>query len=234
VERGSFRPVTKLTLDILERARESFLKEPGVEGNEPVVLAEMSLNNLSSSTDVDHSNFLARADILGALGFDVLVSSFEQDYQVADYLATYTDKPIAFAIGLPTVRKIVEEQFYTDLSGGALEASGRLFKRSVKAYVYPARDPKSGRIETIDDMAMPGPWQHLRRLLSELGRFQSIHPSDESLLSIDSRDVLARIMKSDNSWESMVPAKVVEIIKSKHLFGAAGIEASHCAEVSLT
>ena len=56
---------------------------------------------------------------------------------MAEYLATYTDKPIGFAIGLPTVKKIVEEKFYTDLSGGALEAVGRLFKRSVKAYVYP-------------------------------------------------------------------------------------------------
>ena len=65
---------------------------------------------------------------------------------------------------------------------------------------------------------MTGPWQHLRRLLRELGRFQSIRPSDEASLSIDSRDVLARIMKADNSWESMVPAKVVEMIKSKDLF----------------
>ena len=218
VERGSFRPITKVTLDMLQKAREAFLKEPGVVGQQPVVMAEMTFRNLIPGPEVAHCDFLARADILGAFGFDVLISRFEQDYQVADYLATHSDKPIAFAIGLPTVRKIVEEQFYTDLSGGALEAVGRLFKRSVKAYVYPAHDPRSGRIETIDDMAVPGPWQHLRRLLRELGRFQSIHPSDEALLSIDSRDVLARIMKSDNSWESMVPAQVVEIIKSENLF----------------
>src|SRR5437899_2031312 len=43
VERGSFRPATKLTLDLLERALEQFLQEPAVRGQKPVVLAEMTL-----------------------------------------------------------------------------------------------------------------------------------------------------------------------------------------------
>ncbi len=32
VERGNFRPITRLTLDLLERAREQFIKDPGVLG----------------------------------------------------------------------------------------------------------------------------------------------------------------------------------------------------------
>ena len=111
-----------------------------------VVLAEMTLRNWISGPEVRHSDFLARADILGALGFDVLISRFEQDYQVAEYLSAYTDKLIGFAVGLPTVKRLVEERFYRGLSGGVLEAVGRLYKRSVKAYVYPTRDPRSGRV----------------------------------------------------------------------------------------
>src|SRR5438132_3665121 len=49
VERGSFRPATKLTLDLLDRAREQFLEEPGVVGENPVVLAEMTLRGLTST-----------------------------------------------------------------------------------------------------------------------------------------------------------------------------------------
>src|SRR6266446_1091668 len=49
VERGSFRPATKLTLDLLDRAREQFLREPGVRGQQPVVLAEMTLRSLTAS-----------------------------------------------------------------------------------------------------------------------------------------------------------------------------------------
>ncbi len=87
VERGSFRPATKLTLDLLNRARDQFVEEPSVHGQPPLVLAEMTLRNLRATPDVGHADFLARADILGALGFDVLISRFEPYYQLAEYLA---------------------------------------------------------------------------------------------------------------------------------------------------
>ena len=220
VERGHFRPVTNITLDILERAREAFLKEPGLEGAEPVVIAEMTLKNLVHAPDLAHKDFLARADILGALGFDVLISRFEFDYEIAEYLSAYTDQCIGFAVGLPTLKQFVQERFYGELAGGVLEAVGRLYKRSVKAYVYPARDAKTGRIETFDDLVMPGPWQHMHKLLRELGRAQSIRPSNESWLSIQTERVLSLIENGDPAWESMVPQKVAQIIKSKGLFGA--------------
>jgi hypothetical protein len=77
VERGSFRPPTKLTLDLLKRALDQFSEEPSVRSQKPIVLAEMTLRTLRAPPDVGHADFLARADILGALGFDVLISRFE-------------------------------------------------------------------------------------------------------------------------------------------------------------
>src|SRR5262249_24500102 len=41
VERGSFRPAPRLTVDLLERAKDRFSREAEVLGLEPVVLAEM-------------------------------------------------------------------------------------------------------------------------------------------------------------------------------------------------
>src|SRR5207245_11233934 len=41
VERGSFRPATKLTLDLLERARQQCVEEREVRGEEPGALAGM-------------------------------------------------------------------------------------------------------------------------------------------------------------------------------------------------
>jgi hypothetical protein len=212
VERGTFRPVTNVTLDILERAREVFLKEPGVENQAPVIIAEMTLRNLIRTPDA-HEDFLARADILTALGFDVLISRFEADYQVAEYLAAYTDKLIGFAVGLPRIKQFVQERFYNELPGGVLEAVGRLYKRSVKSYIYPSRDPKTGRIETFDDMIMPAPWEHLHRLLRELGRAKSIRPSNEAWLSIESEQVLSLIENDDPAWQSMVPKQVAEVVR---------------------
>ncbi len=220
VERGSFRPATNLTLDLLNRALEQFLQEPGVREQKPVVLAEMTLRSLSPGHNVDHADFLARADILRALGFDVLISRFEPFYQLAEYLAGYTDGLIGIAVGMPTLRQLAaDERYYTDLPGGVLESTGRLFKRSVKMYVYPARDPVSGQIQTVERAPVAPPWHHLRALLLEIGRVEAIRDYDESYLSIRTPDVLARIQSADPSWEGMVPAAVAELIKAKNLFG---------------
>ena len=218
VERGSFRPATKLTLDLLNRALDQFLEEPSVREQKPVVLAEMTLRSLGATASAGHTDFLARADILGALGFDVLISRFEPYYQLAEYLAGYTDGLIGLAMGLPAVRQVADEKYYTDLPGGVLESVGRLFKRSVKMYVYPTRDPVSGEIHTVLQGAIAPPWHHLRDLLLEIGRIVPIRNYDESLLAIHTPDVLDRIQRKDRSWEAMVPAAVVEMINAKNLF----------------
>jgi hypothetical protein len=219
VERGSFRPATKLTLDLLDRALEQFLREPGVRGQQPVVLAEMTLRSLDPEPVVGHADFLARADILRALGLDVLVSRFEPYYQLAEYLSGYTDGLIGVAVGLPAIRRITDDKYYRDLPGGLLESTGRLFKRSVKVYVYPTRDPATGRVETLDTDVPPAPWHHLRALLLEIGRVEPIRGFEESYLSIRAPDVLAKILGGDPTWEQMVPPAVAEIIKTENLFG---------------
>jgi len=219
VERGSFRPATKLTLDLLIRALDQFLQEPSVQGQKPVVLAEMTLRSLSAGQDIGHEDFLARAEILEALGFDVLISRFEPYYQLAEYLAGYTDCLIGLAVGLPAVRQVADESYYTDLPGGVLESVGRLFKRSVKMYVYPTRDLATKEIHTVLQGPMSPPWNHLRDLLLEIGRLVPIHVYDESLLSIHTPEVLERIQRQDPTWEAMVPAVVAEAIKAKNLFG---------------
>src|SRR5256886_14963930 len=218
VERGSFRPATKLTLDLLNRALDQFLQEPSVRGQQPVVLAEMTLRSLIPGPEVGHTDFLARADILRALGFDVLISRFEPYYQLAEYLAGYTDGLIGLAVGLPAIRQVADEKYYTDLPGGVIESVGRLFKRSVKMYVYPTRDPATGEIQSLMHPPAPAPWHHLSNLLHDIGRTEAIVDFDESYLSIRRQDVLKRIQSGDPSWEEMVPQVVVEIIKGKKLF----------------
>jgi hypothetical protein len=219
VERGSFRPVTKLTLDLLDGARAQFLEEPAVKGQEPVILMEMTLRDLASGSAVDHADFLARADILGALGHDVLISLFEPYYQLADYLAAYTDRMIGIALGIPSLTQIADEQYYPDLGGGMLESIGRLFKRSVKVYAYPLLDTVTGRVVTVETMPVQAAWRHLRDFLVETGRLVPIRRYDERLLSILTKDVLARIQSGDAAWETMVPAVVAQTIKAKRLFG---------------
>ncbi|HWB21167.1 MAG TPA: hypothetical protein VG711_12775 [Phycisphaerales bacterium] len=218
VERGGFRPANNLTLDILFRSLDQFAKEPSVTGHQPLVLAEMTLHSLTPGPSVDHADFLARTEILGSLGINVLVSRFEAYYKLAEYLAIYTDQLIGIAVGVPSILQLADEFYYKDLAGGTLEAIGRLFKRSVKMYVYPTRDTQTGDVRTLDDIVVPQPWQHLHDFLREVGRLEAVHSYNEANLSIHTADVLARIQRGDASWKTMVPPRVAELISSKHFF----------------
>ena len=220
VERGRFRPITTLGLDILERARDQFLAEPSMAGEEPVVLTEMTLRDLAEDRPAnDHRDFLARASTLCSLGFPVLVSSFARYFRLADYLAQHTTKPIAIALGLPTLAQIMDDRYYEDLEGGVLESFGRLFRSNVKLYVYPQRDEQSGMTLTLDDLEAPGPLRHLRDFLTETGRLQPIHNFNAGCLGVRADVVRAQIEAGDCAWESAVPAAVARTIKRDRLFG---------------
>jgi hypothetical protein len=222
VERGSFRPVTNTTLDMLERAQEQFITEPGVQGEQPVVLMEMTLRNLLSAGQVDHGDFLARVDILRALGKTVLISNYVRYYKLVAYLSRYTHKSIGLALGVPSLKEIFDEKFYTDLEGGLLEALGRLCTSTVKLYVYPWRDPVTGKISTAENLVVAPHLRHLYDHLLENGFVVSIKNHNVEYLPIFTRDVLARIQTYDPSWETMVPPAIVEIIKRDKLFGYRG------------
>jgi hypothetical protein len=134
-------------------------------------------------------------------------------------LAGYTDGPIGIALGMPTLRQVSDEKFYTGLPGGLLDSAGRLFQRSVTVYVYPTRNPVTGRIESVENAIMPPPWHHLHDLLLEIRRIVPIHDYDLSLLNIRTTEVLARLQNGDSTWETMVPAVVAQTIKAENLFG---------------
>ncbi len=220
VERGRFRPITNLGLDILERARDQFLAEPGMAGEDPVVLTEMTLSSLAEGGRAhDHRDFLARASALCSLGLPVLVSNFGRYFRLADYLAQHTAKPIAIALGLPTLAQIMDERYYDDLQGGILESFGRMFKSNVKIYVYPQRDEQSGRTLTLDDVDAPGPLRHLKTFLTETGRLEPIRTFTAACLDVRDDTVRAQIESGDAAWESAVPSAVARTIKRDGLFG---------------
>jgi len=222
VERGSFRPVTKVTLEMLECAQAQFVQEPQVQGEQIVVLMEMTLKNLTDSGVIDHKDFLDRVDLLGSLGKTVLISNYGEFYRLAAYLFRYTKKMIGVAMGVPTLRELFEEKYYTDLEGGILESFGRLFKNALKLYIYPYRDPVTGSVITAGNLRVAPNLRHLYAYLLENLFIQGLRDVNESCLPILSRDVLAKIRKGDSSWEQMVPPEVAALIKQRMLFGLQG------------
>ena len=219
VERGSFRPVTKVNIDMIKSAHERFASEPEVEPGRIVELMEITMRNLLAEGRIDLADFLARADLLAATGKTVLISDYFEYYRLAAYLARYTSQPIAVTMGVSSLQDLFQEKYYEGLEGGILEAFGRLFTKDLRIYVYPLQDPATGHLTTVQNLQMPGALQSLYCHLVERGRIKQLDNFDESVLSIFSRDVLRRIKDGDASWETMVPPEIAAVIRQRHYFG---------------
>lgn len=226
IERGSFRPVTNVTYDMLTRTLAQMRSEPNSKGREPVVLAEMTLRHLEATGPaIDHRDFLERVNTLSVLGLTVMVSNYSRFYNVAGYLRRYTRGPVAMVLGVPTLAKLFSEQYYRDLDGGLLEAMGLLFKGPVVLYVYPWRNNRTGEVVTADTFRVSPQLQHLYAYLRASGHIEPIRDAEVVDQPILPRGVLALIQAGDVAWEAMVPALVVEEIRAKRLFGYGGGEA---------
>jgi hypothetical protein len=219
VERGSFRPVTLVTNDMLDGALKIFENEDGMQDTNPEILMEITMQNLLSSGHLDLRDFLDRVDMLGALGRTVLISNYGEFYRLVNFLTRYTAGPIGLPMGIPGLADIFDEKYYTMLDGGILEALGRLFKKNVRLYVYPFQSP-GGELVNCENFRVAPHLKHLYVHLRENGMIRTIKDFQPEYLKIHSPRVLELIQKSDASWESMVPAEVAKIIKQRGLFRA--------------
>jgi len=219
IERGSFRPVTYATNDMLEGARGQFLKESGCSEEDTVVLMEMTLENLLSEGQLNHADFLARVDILGALGRTVLISKFGEYYRLASYLSRYTNRMIGLVMGVPSLIEILDEKYYLNLEGGILEALGRMFKHGLKLYVYPVIDETTGAILSATRVHVAPNLRALFQYLIDNRYIEEITDYRKDFLCIYPATVLAKLKAGDKSWEEMVPPEVAQIIKEREFFG---------------
>ncbi len=223
IERGRFRPVTRISLDLLEAARRQMREEQGREASEPVSLMELTLRSLSAGGEViDHRDFLARVDTLRILGRTVMVSNYSRYHTMVGYLRRYTARRVALVLGVPTLSQVLDEKHYQDVDGGLLEALGRIFQGDVRLYIYPWRNPATGELVTADNFDAGPRHRHLYAHLRSndfIIPLCGFHLGDQPVLP---GEVLRWIQQGNPAWESAVPEPVVAEIKSKRLFGYPG------------
>lgn len=220
VERGSFRPVTHVNMDMLRCAHEKFSAEPAIAGKPVLQIMELTMRNLlAERKEVDRRDFLARADLLCACGMTVMISDFFRYYRLAAYLGTFSQERIGIVMGVPSLVELFDEKYYTDLPGGILESFGRLFKNDLKLYVYPLRKDEADSLATIHTVEVAPSLKKLYGYLAERGSFVELDNFNPDYLHIFSRDVLKRIPAGDAEWEAMVPEAVAALIKKRGFFG---------------
>ena len=220
VERGSFRPPTHVNIDMLASAHAKFEADPAVAGKPVLELTEITMRNLlAGGEQVDRRDFLARAELLSACGMTVLITDYFDYYRLAAYLGERTSERIGIVMGVPSLIDLFDEKNHAQLQGGILESFGRLFKNDLKLYVYPVQPSPEDELKTVDDIKVRPELQPLYDYLAGRGSFVHLDNYRPEILPIFSRDVLRRIAANDDSWESMVPPDVAELIKRRAFFG---------------
>lgn len=216
--RGSFRPVTKVNIDMYNRAYDMFLQENRVKKDQTEVIFEITLSNLRAEGEIDEEDFMDRAELLCSLGHTVMISRFQEYYKLVEYFARFTKMRMGLAMGVSNLVEIFDEKYYRHLSGGILEAFGKLFFKNLKVYLYPMKDEETGELINSKNLLVHPRMKELYKFFKYNGKVVDITDFDPKVLGIFSRDVLSKIESGEPDWEEMLPIGIAEIIKKKNLF----------------
>jgi len=231
VERGSFHPVTKTNIDMLDCARRLFTAKE--EGLRQLDIFEITMKNLVREDGINYDDILARVDAILPLNAVVMVSNLPEYYRLSQYFRRYTSQKMALVLGVNHLLEIFNEQYYTHLDGGILEAFGRLFKTNVKLYIYPMRGErfkahmgmqkseadvvKEEKIEadsivTADNLHVAYHLRNLYKYLSENEYVVPIRDYDPEMLGIYASGAMQSLQSGGDEWQAAVPQACVESI----------------------
>ncbi|WP_340063073.1 TonB-dependent receptor [Ascidiimonas aurantiaca] len=217
--RGSFRPVTKVNMDMYKKSYDIFIKENKVNVDKTVVIFEITLSNLKAEGEIDEQDFMDRAELLCSLGQTVMISNFKEYYKVVEYFSHYTKERLGLTMGVNNLIEIFDEKYYRHLSGGILEAFGKLFYKDLKVYLYPMMNQETGQLITSNNLKVHPRMKELYKFFKYNGRLVDIFDYEPDILDIFSREVLRKIANAEDGWETMLPEGIAELIKEKGLFG---------------
>jgi len=217
--RGSFRPVTKVNMDMIKQAEKLFINEKKVDSDNTKIIFEITLTNLIDQGEIDERDFLERAELLCSLGQNVMISNYQEYYKLVEYFSEFTKERIGLVMGVNNFVQIFNEKYYRNLSGGILEAFGKLFFKDLKVYLYPLKDLRNGEIKTSENLKVHPRMKELYKFFKYNGKVVDIKDYNPETLEIYSKTVLEMLANGTHGWEDMLPKGIAEIIKQEGLFG---------------
>jgi hypothetical protein len=224
VQRGAFRPVTNVNLDILSNTLKQIRKLRGDSEPEPFSLLEISLSSLTSDGDSKSKtqeeldqDFLERVEAINSVGLTAMISDFKLFYELKNFLRSNSDQAINIVIGASHLEKLFDSSFYTTIQGGLLSGFSRLFDHSTRLFVFPYKSKDS--CLTAQSFFPKPDLLHLYKHFIENKYLVDILDCDDVDTSIHSSDVREMLRTKNPRWEKLVPSRVKDLIKKKHFFG---------------
>jgi hypothetical protein len=223
VLRGSFRPPTHINMDMLDCGLEQFALELNMSVDDPsiTVLPEISMNNLRGfrpDGEIENEDFLARIDLLNALGKKVMITNYDDFYCLNMELSNLSRKKLSFVLGVFNMGELFDAERFNKLDFGLLGALGSMFNPDTRIYIYPQKAEQSEELLTFRNIELTGELHLLKEYLMNRGRIHDLTNCRKEYMSIWSRDILKMIEEGDSQWEQYVPEVIAKTVNERSLF----------------
>jgi hypothetical protein len=109
----------------------------GAGAKEAAYVLEITLNNILRTQQSTDDEVLGVVAQLCEHNHHVLVSNYSEFFHLTQYLRRFSAAPIGFIVSVALLPLLLEDDRYSLLKGGVLEASARLFQQQVHLLVYP-------------------------------------------------------------------------------------------------
>lgn len=210
LKRGSFDPVTKLHMDMLERGSAAFRADYGEQAEGCLEVMELTMKNLlTHEGTVNKDDFLARADVLQALGKHVLISKYARFFRLSEFVTRHTRKPVGIVMGVPLFEELFQEKWYEEVPGGLLESFGRMLRNGLRLYVYPMAHQGTKDVLSAATARVPDEQKKLLEYLMGIEQIREIPEGDAELMFTSSYEVREMWLRGDPAWEKLVPEEVL-------------------------
>ena len=131
--RGSFRPVTKVNMDMFERAKELFFSEKKVDPENSQIIFEITLSNLRAEGEINERDFLDRAELLCSLGQNVMITNFQEYFKLVEYFSEFTKARMGLAMGVYNLIQIFDEKYYREFKWGYFRSLWKIILQRFKS-----------------------------------------------------------------------------------------------------
>jgi predicted Zn-dependent protease with MMP-like domain len=122
-------------------------------------------------------------------------------------------------MGVNNLVMVFDEDYYKNLSGGILEAFGKFFRKDMRVYLYPYKDPQTHELLTSENLRMSENLKELFKYFKLNRRIVDIKNYNPDHAEIYSREILNKIANQEKGWEKQLPDGVAEMIKERGMFG---------------
>jgi len=219
VIRGSFKPPTKVTVDMTAGAKQQFMQESDIDADNVNIITELSISQPGKGDgDVtDDADFLARVDLMNALGYTVLVSDYFRFFRLRSWLRRYNQNPLGIVFSVLDFDALFDERYYDGLEGGLLEGMGKLFSDNTYIYVYPSLI--DGKLVTLENVEVKPEQKYLLKHLMDNGKMVAVENYKEENLHISSVATLDMIQSGNKAWKKCVPTDIEQLITETKMLG---------------